>query len=218
MASKSTNSTILTVAFVGIVAFIVWKIFGKKTSSQASTSGLAGVSGGYQAPDDLQQQSQDPISSLLNSLLGLFGKGGSGSGGSGSGASGKGNPANSNPYSSGDSNTLDLTTPLGEALSGYDSVDGESFSQEGTDLINSDWFENNNLATDLNFLNSSGGQYSYDLSGQTGLQTVNDQFPIQGTSINSAAPDDDSASAGSGNYEGGDFGDTGDSGGDGYTS
>lgn len=179
MASKSTNSTIFTVAFVGIAVFIAWKVFGKKTGQASTSPSYEGVSGGYQAPESDSQDSG--LGGLLNSLLGVLGKGS----GSGSGSGGSKNQASSGP-ASGNSDILDLTTPLGEALSGYDSVNGESFSDEAGNILDGgaglDYL-------DQSILSSSAGQLPFD--------DVNTQFPIQGNYITSA--NDGSANDYSGN-------------------
>lgn len=98
MASSNTNKTIFTVAAVGVMLFLVWKLWPALNSALAGVSGGGGsgsggggvgsIGGGYE--DSYIPQSQP---SLLGSLLGSLGLNlGGGSGGGSFGGAGGGSP------------------------------------------------------------------------------------------------------------------------------
>jgi hypothetical protein len=78
MASKDTNSTIFTIAFVAAGGFIVWKLFGKGTkTAAASTAGVGGDYPDYYAPQ--QTQATNPLDGALNAIAAALSGHGSGS-------------------------------------------------------------------------------------------------------------------------------------------
>jgi hypothetical protein len=135
MASKSTNSTIYTVAIVAMAGYVVWKMFGKGTKkASAATMTQAGVGSGYgsdyYAPDQAATDSSSSLSNLISQLANMVtGKGGGGSGSSKQGyAQNATSAAAANPaMSQAAGNYLQGSENLDNALSTGEQNAGEAY-------------------------------------------------------------------------------------------
>jgi hypothetical protein len=132
VASKSTNSTLWTVAWIGALAvgvLVLYKKFagGKSSGSTGTVSGAGGYPD-YYAPDQQQQNPLSGIGSLLSSLLSLVGRGSSGGGG---GA--KLTPGGGSSSSSGSSDPL---TNLFNVITNADQLDAANTDYSGTSVAN----------------------------------------------------------------------------------
>jgi hypothetical protein len=168
MTTSSTNSTILTVGFVAIVAFVAYKWMGgsKGRTQQASAAGV-GASDyppDYYAPT-VASSNMNGISGLISQLVqALSGHGQSATSlGKNSGQGGSGS-SSSSAYTGGQYGQ--------DAMTGYDLADHETFSNEAQDMLD--------RGSDLSFLDQSilssppsGGWFTGNEYGAgTGVQSL----------------------------------------------
>jgi len=170
MASKSTNGTIFTVAIVALAAFVVWQLFGKKSTprGQAGSGGSGGAGGDVITPYDPYSGNGNVPSS--KSGLGLSAGTGSGTG------SGKGSRSSSSG-SSGNGGATDFLNSLKEGLyptagGGYGVMGSESDPEFGGDSL-----------LTVNNLSAYGNESGMDIP----LEDQNQQLTDFGYSVDDAS-------------------------------
>lgn len=226
MASKDTNSTIFTVAFVAVGAWVAWKLFANYRGGGGSSSG--GYVGGTPTeapyyPQDYSGSDQNGLLSIIGGLLSSLTRGGGGGSRLGGGAGGGNNPygqaGGGYGYGANAESNLTLADNLSADQLGFFGFDSTQFGQPMFDSLSTA---------------SPGFDQTFSIDNVGGDQSAADAFvsslatPIPGYSSDGGSPIDsgalsipigqdniDQGSSGDyyNNYD--TFGDTGGDGGDG---